>query len=99
MATVYDPINIGTLKLRNRFAVAPTVKNFSTERGYISDEDLVNFAADAKGGSGLVIVSLTFVRADGRIFPRQIGIDTDSHLTGHGRLTKVIHGYGSKTAL
>ncbi len=47
MATVYDPINIGTLKLRNRFAVAPTVKNFSTERGYISDEDLINFAADA----------------------------------------------------
>ena len=99
MATVYDPINIGTLKLRNRFAVAPTVKNFSTERGYISDEDLINFAADAKGGSGLVIVSLTFVRADGRIFPRQIGIDTDSHLTGHGRLTKVIHSYGAKVAL
>ncbi len=99
MATVYDPIHIGPLKLKNRFAVAPTVKNFSTERGYISDEDLVNFAADARGGAGLVIVSLTFVRADGRIFPRQIGMDTDSHLTGHGRLTKVIHGYGAKAAL
>ena len=57
MATVYDPISIGPLKLKNRFAVAPTVKNFSTERGYISDEDLVNFAADARGGAGLVFRS------------------------------------------
>ena len=31
MPTVYDPIKVGTMWLKNRFAEAPTVKNFAEE--------------------------------------------------------------------
>ena len=34
MASIYDPIKIGTMELPNRFVSAPTVRNNADERGF-----------------------------------------------------------------
>ncbi len=43
MPTVYDPIKVGTMWLKNRFAEAPTVKNFAEEDGRVNTTTFAQF--------------------------------------------------------
>ena len=81
MPTVYDPIKVGTMWLKNRFAEAPTVKNFAEEYGRVNTGTLRNFEIEADG-PGLIIVTMTFTEDKGQVFTRQIGAANDRHVPG-----------------
>ena len=98
MPTVYDPIKVGTMWLKNRFAEAPTVKNFAEEDGRVNTRTLRNFEIEADG-PGLIIVTMTFTEDKGQVFTRQIGAANDRHVPGLADLVERIHHAGAKAAL
>ncbi|MCL5046534.1 MAG: NAD(P)/FAD-dependent oxidoreductase [Actinobacteria bacterium] len=98
MATVWDPIRIGKMELKNRFAVAPTVKNMSTEDGYVTTHQLKHYEVEAKGGVGLITTELAFPREDGQVFRKQLGIHNDKAVAGLEELVDTIHKNGAKAS-
>lgn len=98
MATVYDPIWIGNVKLRNRFVIAPTVKNFANEDGTVNYRYLHNYELEAQG-PGLVTLTMSFVQPNGKVFTRQLGAHHDNCIPGLSDLAERIHRAGAKCAL
>ena len=98
MPTVYDPITIGKMVVKNRFAEAPTVKNFAKEDGRVNTRTLNNFELEADG-PGLVIVTMSFTEDRGQVFRRQLGVQNDKAIAGLSDLANRIHKAGAKAAL
>lgn len=98
MATVYEPIKIGSMWVRNRFALAPTVKNFCDVDGRVNIRYLQNYALEADG-AGLAIVTMSFTEPKGQVFRGQLGVQDDKAVAGLSDLASWIHKAGAKTAL
>lgn len=98
MATVYDPIKIGSLQLKNRFVEAATVKNFADVNGRVNSRYLNNFELEADG-LGLLIVTMSFVEKQGQVFRAQLGVQDDKSIHGLSDLADRIHKQGAKAAL
>lgn len=99
MATLYDPIKIGTLEIPNRMAAAPTAMLNSTEDGYMTDKAIRSFQEEARGGWGLLQVTASWVHPEGNIFRAVFGIHNDRSIFGHHRLVRAIHREGTKCSL
>ncbi|MCR4443394.1 MAG: FAD-dependent oxidoreductase [Peptococcaceae bacterium] len=98
MATVYDPIKIGNMVVKNRFVEAPTVKNFADVDGRVNSRTLNNFELEADG-PGLIIVTMTFTENQGQVFRQQLGIQDSKAVAGMSDLADRIHKAGAKAAL
>lgn len=98
MTTVYDPIKVGTIWLKNRFVEAPTVKNHCNEDGSINMRTLNNFEVEADG-PGLIICTMSFTEPGGQVFQRQMGVHHDKMVDGLHDLANVIHKQGAKAAV
>lgn len=98
--TLYQPINIGKLRIKNRFAMAPmAIGQFGADFVY-KDESVDYFVERAKGGTGLIITGANFcdntiekhIKA---VFP----CPTENPMLYMQQLKKMsdrIHAYGSK---
>ena len=60
---LFEPLEIGHLKIDNRIAFAPTHMGQATNRGEVNDQVLCHYSARAKGGAGLIIVQAVGVTA------------------------------------
>ena len=98
MPTVYDPIKVGTMWLKNRFVVAATVKNHAKEDGFLNQRVLDNYEVESDG-PGLVICGMSFTEPAGQAFVRQMGAHHDKCMGGFQNLAQVIHRQGAKAAL
>ena len=96
MATLYDPLNIGTLEIPNRMVLAPTVMCNGTEDGYVTDRAIRSFVNSARGGWGLIQVSASYIHPEGSIFRTMLGVYNDKCIYGHERLARAIHREGTK---
>ena len=47
---LFKPIKIGDCEVKNRIAVAPMNMTYSTQDGYITNQDIAHLARRAKGG-------------------------------------------------
>lgn len=90
------PGEIGTLKLKNRFVVAPMGTNFGTKDGYITQQSIEYYKAKALGGYGLIIIEETAVDAGGSDNVNQIGLWEDGQIEGFKKLVDAIHENGAK---
>jgi 2,4-dienoyl-CoA reductase-like NADH-dependent reductase (Old Yellow Enzyme family)/thioredoxin reductase len=99
MARVFEPIRIGNMEVKNRMVAAPTVVAYADEHGYVTQRLMDIYAERAKGGAGLIIVEATYVRQDGRMFSRMLGIHTEYHVIGLSELADIIHQAGARAAL
>jgi 2,4-dienoyl-CoA reductase-like NADH-dependent reductase (Old Yellow Enzyme family) len=96
MPSVYDPIAIGPVEIKNRFVEASTEASAATEHGFVNERILRRYVREAQGGVGLICTSITFVRDDGKIFIRQMGLSTDTHVGGHEELVRAVKRWGAK---
>lgn len=86
---------IGSITLKNRFAMAP-VDLEKSDRGTVSDEQLVYYDERTKGGNvGLVIVEHTFVLPEGRAAENQTSSADDGDVESLARIADLIHEHGS----
>ncbi len=90
---------IGDMVLKNRIVQSPMDLDFADDEGYVTDRGVDYFEARSKGGTGLIIVGISYVRADGKSLKNQHGICDDSYIPGMRKLTDAVHRHGAKIAI
>ncbi|GAA4665234.1 FAD-dependent oxidoreductase [Amycolatopsis dongchuanensis] len=89
------PLRLGPATLRNRVVAAPMERNYCRHDGSPTEHYVDRVAAVAEGGAALVYAEAAFVRADGRVRPRQLAVDEDSRIAGLRRLADAAHAGGA----
>lgn len=96
--TLFAPITLGPLALRNRIAMAPLTRQMAAADGTPTDEMAAYYARRARGGLGLIITEGTYEQ-DGwqsKAYLSQPGIATDAHVTAWARVCDAVHAHDCK---
>ena len=93
-ATLFTPLALRSLTLRNRILVSPMCQ-YSSEDGFATDWHLVHLGSRAVGGAAAVIAEATAVSPEGRISPHDLGVWKDEHIEQLSRITRFIEEQGS----
>lgn len=94
MTTLFTPLKIKNIELKNRIIVSPMCQ-YSSVDGFANDWHLVHLGSRAVGGAALVFTEATAVSPEGRISPDDLGIWKDEHVEGLKRITDFITKQGS----
>jgi 2,4-dienoyl-CoA reductase-like NADH-dependent reductase (Old Yellow Enzyme family) len=93
-ATLFTPLALRSVVLRNRILVSPMCQ-YSSSGGFATDWHLVHLGSRAVGGAAAVIAEATSVSPEGRISPHDLGIWQDAHVEPLRRITNFIAAQGS----
>ncbi len=93
---LFEPVNLGTLKLANRFVMAPMTRSFSPNG--VPGEDVAEYYGKrSKGGVGLIITEGTTVNHIGSNgYPRVPRFYGEDALEGWSNVVARVHKYGGK---
>ena len=94
MSSLFTPLGLRSLTLRNRIGVSPMCQ-YSSDQGYANDWHLVHLGGFATGGAGLVFTEAAAVTAEGRISPWDLGIWDDAHIPMLRRITDFVRAQGA----
>jgi len=97
--TLFSPIRIGSMEVKNRFVVPSMATNLANEDGTVGPRLIAYWTARAKGGFGLLMVEFTAMDLLGRVGLCHPGIWSDSHIPGMRALTDAVHAHGARIAL
>ena len=96
----FESVRIGRMLLKNRLVCPPMVRNYGTERGFVTQRSIDHYQTIARGGVGLVIVEATCVDAPkGKGWDFGLVFDDDVFIEGFEKLADAIHLHGSKVAV
>jgi 2,4-dienoyl-CoA reductase-like NADH-dependent reductase (Old Yellow Enzyme family) len=96
MTTLFDPIDLRGVRVRNRIWVSPMCEYTIDRRdGVPTDWHLVHLGSFARGGAGLVMAEATGVTAEGRISPHDTGIWNDAQVAAWRRIVEFGHSQGA----
>jgi len=93
-ATLFTPLALRSVTLRNRVFVSPMCQ-YSSADGFATDWHLVHLGSRAVGGAAAVILEATAVSPEGRISPHDLGIWKDAHIDALSRITRFIAEQGA----
>ena len=96
--SLFQPIKIGGIEIRNRLAMMPLCLNFNLKGGLVSDQTKAFFAGRAKDGLGLIVTGTLTVSNVVRIRRVESGFMMMDHTakTGLFELAEMIHMYGAR---
>lgn len=94
MTTLFSPLTLRGVTLRNRAGVSPMCMYSATD-GHPDSFHLIHLGSRALGGAGLVVAEATAVSPEGRITPGCTGIWDDSHVESWAPIAAAIAGAGA----
>jgi 2,4-dienoyl-CoA reductase-like NADH-dependent reductase (Old Yellow Enzyme family) len=89
-STLFTPIEIGGLALRNRIVIAPMCQYSADGAGSATDWHLIHLGHLALSGAGLLTIEATAVTEEGRISPDDLGLWSDDNEAALGRVLKSV---------
>jgi 2,4-dienoyl-CoA reductase-like NADH-dependent reductase (Old Yellow Enzyme family) len=92
MSRLFEPLQLGSLKLANRIFIAPMCQ-YSAQEGSATDWHMIHLGHLALSGAGMLIVEATAVSAIGRISPDDLGLYSDENERALGRVLAAIRRY------
>ena len=95
---LFEPIQIGTMTLKNRLVMAPMATHYADENGAVTPRLINYYAERARGGVGLVITESGYVHPLGRGGLRRMGLHHDDLVPGFKKLVEAVHSEGAKIA-
>jgi 2,4-dienoyl-CoA reductase-like NADH-dependent reductase (Old Yellow Enzyme family) len=81
--------------MKNRFMLAPLTNKQSNDNGTLSGDELKWLTMRAKGQFGLVMTCASNIQANGKGWSGELGIYSDTQLSGHRKLAESIKVHGS----
>jgi len=94
--TLFSPIQIGKLKIRNRIIMPAMGSGTANKNTTVSDRQIAYLTERAKGGCGLIITEVTRVNDEtGAMDANQISVARDANIPSIGRLADSVHRYGT----
>ncbi len=98
MASLFTPLKMRSLTLRNRIAVAAMCM-YSAEDGFPNDFHLVHLGSRAIGGAAVIVTEATAIEPRGRISIDDAGLWKDEHIEPWKRITSFIEEHGAIPAV
>lgn len=92
---MFEPIQIGALKLKNRLILSGINVNYAAEDGKVTKRLKDFYVERAKGGVGMVQTGICYVDPLGRFFTNMMGIHEDSVIPGLRELAQEVQAYGA----
>ncbi|MET4640032.1 NADH:flavin oxidoreductase/NADH oxidase [Mycetocola sp. 2940] len=100
MPTLFEPLILRSLTLRNRLWIAPMCQySVEAEDGVPTDWHLVHLGQFAIGGAGLVFTEATAVTPVGRISPQDTGIWNDEQAAAWARIAAFLRSQGAAAGI
>jgi 2,4-dienoyl-CoA reductase-like NADH-dependent reductase (Old Yellow Enzyme family) len=99
MKNLFEKTQIGSLSLSNRFVYSATWDGRADDKGFCTQKNIDYLVERARGGVGLIITGLTFVKQEGRAAPWQLAVCSDEYIDGLTKMTSAIHDAGGKVVL
>ncbi len=93
---LFEPIQIGPMRVNNRFVVPPMSNNFAIASGELSERSMYYYRERAKGGFGLITVEATVIDPTAKGGPRKHCLYDDSQIEALKKVVDECHTYGSK---
>ncbi|MDQ6627082.1 MAG: NADH:flavin oxidoreductase/NADH oxidase, partial [Pseudomonadota bacterium] len=94
MSQLFQPLQIGALRLANRIVIAPMCQ-YSASEGTALDWHLIHLGHLALSGAGMLIVEATAVSAEGRITAGDLGLYSDANEAALARVLDAIRPLSS----
>jgi N-ethylmaleimide reductase len=91
--TLFTPITLGKLQLKNRIVMAPLTRCRAT--GNVPNQLMAKYYG-LRAGAGLLIAEGTSPSANGLGYARQPGLFTDEQVNGWQKVTGSVHQAGGK---
>lgn len=100
MPTLFEPLTLRSLTMRNRLWIAPMCQySVADQDGVPTDWHLVHLGQFAIGGAGLVFTEATAVTPDGRISPQDTGIWNDGQAKAWARIAAFLRSQGAAAGI
>lgn len=99
MKTLFDPITIAGMKLKNRIVRSATYDGFSDQQGRPTARLYKVYEELAKGGVGAMITGLTSVSDAEQLESGQMSIRDDSFIPDYRIMTDAAHNHGAAIIL
>ncbi len=96
---LFQPFQIGNIRLKNRLVMSPMTMNYATEEGFPTEKLIRYYVERAKGGVGLIIVEGTFFTPEGKGYMNQLGLSSSEHAQKLRGLTTAVHGLNNDTKI
>ena len=98
---LFQPIEIGPVKIKNRIAMAPLNIQFCDGNGFVTEQDVCYLAARAKGGAGLIVSGVVQSTREGarRFSIRMLHLFQAVHVPGFQEMAERIHEFDAKLFL
>lgn len=99
--TLFSPVTLGAVTLRNRIAMAPLTRQMAHADGTPTDEMAAYYARRARGGLGLIISEGTYEQDafQSRAYLSQPGIANAAHVAGWKKVCDAVHDNGAKIVI
>jgi len=98
MSSMFEPVMIGKIEIKNRFVHSATHEAMSADDGSITDDIINRYIKLAKGDIGLIIPGHLYIHPLGKANNNQSGIHSDSMIPGLRKLVKAVHANNGKIA-
>ncbi|BDB27050.1 NADH-dependent flavin oxidoreductase [Cupriavidus sp. TA19] len=92
MSHLFEPLEIGNLRLANRIMIAPMCQ-YSAHDGNAGDWHMIHLGTLALSGAGMLIVEATAVSPEGRITPQDLGLYSDDNEAALGRVVQAMRAH------
>ncbi|MHB1159918.1 MAG: oxidoreductase [Chloroflexota bacterium] len=89
-ASLFSPIQVGSLTLRNRVVMQPTSSRYADANGAPGERMLSYYRARAKGGAGLIISEVVITHPT-TMRPAHLGAYDRRYVPGLERLARAVH--------
>ncbi|MCF8011885.1 MAG: NADH:flavin oxidoreductase [Clostridiales bacterium] len=100
MSYLLEPLQAGTLKLKNRLVMPPMATGKADTGGKVSQEFLDYYDEKSRGGNiSLIIIEHSFIKPEGKASANMLSAADDSVVEDLSKLAGVIHGNDSKTMM
>lgn len=96
MKHLFDATKLADMPVKNRLIRSATYEGMADQQGHLTNELFQLYEDLAKGEAGIIITSLAAVSSREKWIPWQLGIDNDTFIEEHKRLTDKVHAYGAK---
>lgn len=97
--TVFSPVRIGHLLVKNRISTAPAAPRLATADGHATPELIEWSRSLARGGAGVVTIGFSTVTPRTPDEAHVLNLGDDSVLPGLAALADAIHGAGSVASI
>jgi 2,4-dienoyl-CoA reductase-like NADH-dependent reductase (Old Yellow Enzyme family) len=98
MTTLFDPLTLREVTLKNRIGIPPMCQ-YSAQEGMAGDWHFVHYGSRAVASPGLLIVEATAVVPEGRISPGDLGLWCDDQIEPLARIAAFVKSQGCVPAI